>query len=70
MRCTAVETIHTARTMVPVHMVGPGETSLPIHDNILANVRVKADNTQQPRVNSSTLAGRVFEVDWEEEKLD
>ena len=50
--------------------VGPGVTSLPMQDCILANLRVKAGGTLQPRVSSSTWAGRDFEVDSEEEELD
>ena len=56
--------------MATVHTVGPGVTSLPMEDSILANLRVKAGNTQQLRISSSTLARRVFEVDSEGEELD
>ena len=66
----AVATVSTTKKKVPVNMVGPGITSLLIQDRILANLRVKAGDTQQPRVSSSTSAGRVFEVDSEEEELD
>ena len=67
---TAVATVSAAKKKAPVHTVGPGVTSLPMQDRILANLRVKAGDTQQPRVSSSTSAGRVFEVDSEEEELD
>ena len=67
---TAVATISVAKKKAPVHMVGPGVTSLPMQDRILANLEVKAGDTQQPRVSSSPSAGRVFEVDAEEEELD
>ena len=50
--------------------VGPGVSSLPIQDRILANLRGKAGDTQQLRVSSSISPGRVFEVDSEEEELD
>ena len=60
---TAVATISAAKKKAPVDTVGPGVTSLPMQDRILANLRVKAGNTQQPHVSSSTSAGRVFEVD-------
>ena len=67
---TAVATMSAAKKKAPLHMVGPGVTSLPMQDRILAILRVKAGDTQQPRVFSSTSAGRVFEVDSEEEELD
>ena len=67
---TAVATVSAVKKQAPVHPVGPGVTSLPMQDRILANLRVKAGDTQQPRVSSSTSAGRVFEVDSEEEELD
>ena len=67
---TAVVTIYVAKKNAPIHMVGPGVTSLPMQDHILANLRVKDTDTQQPRVSPSTSAGRVFEVDLEEEELD
>ena len=67
---TAVATVSAAKKMAPVHTVGPGVTSLPMQDRILANLRVKAGDTQQPRVSSSTSAGRVFELHLEEEELD
>ena len=67
---TVVATISAAKKKVPVHMVGPSVTSLPMQDRIPANLIVKAGNTQQLRVSSSTSAGRVFEVDSEEEELD
>ena len=67
---TAVVTVSVAKKNVPVHTVGPSVASLPMQDRILANLRVKASDTQQPRVSSSTSAGRVFEVDSEEEELD
>ena len=67
---TVVATVSAAKTKAPVHMVGPGVTSLLMQDRILANLRVKAGDTQQPRVSSSTSAGRVFEVDSEEKELD
>ena len=67
---TAVATVSAAKKKAPVHMVGPGVTSLPMQDRILANLRVKAGDTQQPRVSSATSAGRAFEVDSEEEELD
>ena len=67
---TAVETVSTAKAKAPVHTVGTGVTSLPIQDRILANLRVKAGDAQQPRISLSTSAGRVFEVDSEEEELD
>ena len=67
---TAVATVSAAKKKAPVHTVGPAVTSLPMEDRIQANLRVKAGDTQQPRVSSSTSAGRVFEVDLEEEKLD
>ena len=69
---TAVVTVCVAKKKAPIYMVGPGITSLPMHwqDRILANLRVKASDTQQPRISSSTSAGRVFEVDSEEEELD
>ena len=60
---TAVATVSAAKKKAPVHTVGPGVTSLPMQDRILANLRVKAGDTHQPHVSSSTLAGRVFEVD-------
>ena len=61
----AIATVSATKKMIPVHMVGPGVTSLPMQDRILANLRGKACDTQQPRVSSSTLAGRVFKVDLE-----
>ena len=69
---TVVATVSAAKKKAPVYTVGPGAsvTRLPMQDPILANLRVKAGDTQQPRVSSSTLAGRVFEVDSEEEELD
>ena len=67
---TAVATVSAAKKKAPVHTVGPGVTSLPMQDRILANLRVKAGNTRQWRVSSSTSSGRVFEVDSEEEELD
>ena len=67
---TAVATISAAKKNAPVHMVGPCITNLPMQDRILANRRVKAGDTQQPRISSSTSAGRDFEVDLEEEELD
>ena len=67
---TAVGTVNAAKKKAPIHTVGPGVTSLPMQDRILANLRVKAGDTQQPRVSSSTSAGRVFKVDSEEEELD
>ena len=67
---TAVATVSTAKKKAPVHMVGPSVTSLPMQDRIMANLRVKAGDMQQLRVSSSTLAGKVFVVDSEEEKLD
>ena len=67
---TAVATVTAAKEKVPVHTVGPGVTSFPMQDRILANQRVKAGDTQQPRVPSSTSAGIVFEVDSVEEELD
>ena len=66
----AVATVSAVKKKAPVHTVGPGVTSLPMHDCMLANLRVKAGDTQQPHVSSSTSAGRVFEVDSEEEELD
>ena len=68
--CTAVATVHTVKKMAPVHTVGPGVTSLPMPDRILANLRVNAGDTQQQCVSSSNSAGRIFEVDSEEEELD
>ena len=65
-----VATVSAAKKKAPVHTVGPGVTSLPMQDLILANLRVKAVDTQQQRVSSSTSAGRVFEVDSDEEELD
>ena len=67
---TAVATVSAAKKKAPDHTVGPGVTSLPMQDRILANLRVKAGDTQQPHVSSSTMAGRVFEVDSVEEELD
>ena len=67
---TAVATIGAAKKKAPVHPVGPGVTSLPMEDHILVNLRVKAGDTQQLRVFSSTSAGRVFVMDSEVEKLD
>ena len=67
---TVVVTVSVAKKKAPVHTVGPGVTSLPIQDRILANLSVKAGDTLQPRVCSSTSAGRVFEVDSEEVELD
>ena len=67
---TAVATVSAAKKKAPVHTVGPGVTSVPMQDRILANLRVKAGDTQHPRVTSSTSAGRVFEVDSEEEEFD
>ena len=67
---TVVATVSEAKKKAPVHTVGPGVTSLPMQDRILANLRVKAGDTQQPHVSSSTSAGRVFEVDSEEEESD
>ena len=67
---TAVATISAAKKKAPVHMVGPGVTSLPMQDRIQSNLTVQSGDTQQPRVSSSTTAGRVFEVDSEEEELD
>ena len=67
---TAVATVSAAKKKAPVHTVGPGVTSLPMQDHILANLRVQAGDTQQPRVSSSTSAARVFELDSEEEELD
>ena len=67
---TAVATVSVAKNQAPVHTVDPGVSSLPIQDCILANLRVKAGDTQQPHISSSTSAGRVFEVDSEEEELD
>ena len=49
---TAVSTVSVAKKKAPVHMVGPGVTSLPMQDRILANLRVKAGDTQQLRVSS------------------
>ena len=66
----AVATVSAAKKKVPVHTVGPGVTSLPMQDRILANLRVQAGDNQQPRISSSTSAGRVFEVYSEEEELD
>ena len=67
---TAVATVSTAKNKAPVHMLGPGVTSLAIQDRILANLRVKAGDTQQTCISSSTSAGRVCKVDLEEEKFD
>ena len=69
-KSTAVATVSAAKKRAPVHTVGPGVTSLPMQGHILANLRVKAGNTQQPPISLSTTAGRVFEVDSEEEELD
>ena len=57
---TVVATISLTMKMAPVHKVGPSVTSLRMQDRILANLRAKAGDTQQLRVSSSTLAGRVF----------
>ena len=57
---TAVATISIAKKKAPVHKVGPGITSLPMQDRILANLRDKAGDTQQLRVSSSTSVERVF----------
>ena len=67
---TAVATVSATRKKAPVHTVGPGVTSLPTQHRILANLRVKAGDTQQSHVSSTTSAGRVFEVDSKEEELD
>ena len=67
---TAVATVSAAKKKAPVHTVGPGVTSLPMQDRIPANLRVKAGDTLQSRVSLTTSAGRVFEVDSEEEELD
>ena len=67
---TVVATVSMSKKKAPVHTVGPCVTSLPMQDRILANLRVKASDTQQRRVYSTTLAGRVFEVDSEEEWLN
>ena len=67
---TAVASVSAAKTKAPVHTVGPGVTSLPLQDRILAYLSVKAGDTQQPRVSSTTSAGRVFEVNSVEEELD
>ena len=67
---TAVATVSGAKKKAPVHPVGPGVTSLPMQDRILANLRVNPCDTQQPHVSSSTSARSVFEVDSEEEELD
>ena len=67
---TAVATGCAAKKTAPVYTVGPNVTSLPMQNHILANLRVKASDTQEPSVSSSTSAGRVFEVDSEEEELD
>ena len=53
---TAVVTVSGTKKMEPVHILGPGVTSLPMQDRILANLRVKAGDTQQPHVSSSTSA--------------
>ena len=53
-RSTAVATDSAAKKKAPVHTVGPSVTSLPMSVHILAKLRVKAGNTQQPRVSSST----------------
>ena len=67
---TAVATVSAVKKKAPSHTVGPGVTSLPMQARILADLRVKACEIQQPHVCSSTSAGRVFEVDSEEEELD
>ena len=67
---TAVATVSVTKKKAPVHTVGPGVTSLPMQDRIQASLRVTAGDTQQRRVSSSTSAGRVFEVDSEEEELN
>ena len=67
---TAVATVSAVKEKAPVHMVGPSVTSLPMHDCILANLKVKAGDTQQPHVSSSTSARRVFVVNSVEEELD
>ena len=60
---TLVATVGMAKINAPVYTIGPGVTSLPIQDRIPASLRVKAGDTQQPCVSSSTSAGTVFEVD-------
>ena len=67
---TAVATISAAKKKAPLHTVRPGVTRLPMQDRMMANLRVKAGNTQHLRFSSLTSAGRVFEVDLEEEELD
>ena len=67
---SAVATVSGRKKKAPVHTVGPGVTSLPMPDRILANLRVMAGDTQQLLVSSSTSAGRVFEVDSQKEELD
>ena len=70
MTSTPVATVIMIKKMPPVHTVGPIITRLAMQDHILANLRVKAGNNQQPRVSLLTSRGRVFEVDSEKEKLD
>ena len=67
---TAVATISTGMKKSPVHTVGPGVTSLPMQDCILAYLSVKTGDTPQLRISSSTSAGRVFELNSEEDEMD
>ena len=66
----AIATVSAAKKKAAINMVGSGVISLPKQDRILSNLRVKAGDTKQPCVSSSTSAGRVFELDLEEEELD
>ena len=43
---TVVATVSAAKRKAPVHTVGPGVTSLPMQDRILANLSVKAGDSQ------------------------
>ena len=67
---TAFANVSAVKKKVPVHKVGPSVTSLPMQDCILANLKVKAGDTQQLRVSSSTSTGRVLEMNSEEVELD
>ena len=57
---TPAAAVSTAKRSAPMHMVRSGISSLPMQECIMpvANLRIKAGDTSQPRV---------FEIDSEEE---